>query len=115
MKIEIKNRYTDEVLFSHDCEYNTIAKTLKEGLKQEAGLKWANLKGAYLKGTGLYQFVGFGSAARWTTLDTINQKVICGCFYGTLEEFKAKVNKTHGDNFHGITYRYVIELMEKIL
>jgi len=130
MKIEIKTRYTNEVLFSHDCEDNTISKTLKEGLKKGANLEWANLKGAYLKGAnlewanlegaylkgaGLYQIVGVGSAARCTTLDTINNKIICGCFYGTLEEFKAKVNEKHGDNFHGKMYGFGIQYFENII
>lgn len=36
--------------------------------------------------------------------------VVCGCFSGTLEEFAAAVEKTHGDNEHGQAYRLAIEL-----
>jgi hypothetical protein len=36
MKIEIKNRYNKSILFSYECENNTILKTLLEGIKQGA-------------------------------------------------------------------------------
>lgn len=45
MLIEIKHRFAPVVLFSHDCENNTI------GLTVEAAFKvGANLDGAYLEG-----------------------------------------------------------------
>ena len=37
-------------------------------------------------------------------------EVSCGCFSGTLEQFEAKVNETHGNNKHGEEYRLAIEL-----
>ncbi len=37
-------------------------------------------------------------------------RVACGCFYGDLDEFAAKVQKTHGDNKHGKVYKKLIEL-----
>lgn len=37
-------------------------------------------------------------------------KVVCGCFYGTLDEFSQKVNQTHGDSFYGKCYQATIEL-----
>jgi len=46
----------------------------------------------------------FGSDANGSIL------VCCGCFYGTLEEFARKVEKTHGDNQFGKEYRAAIEL-----
>jgi len=58
----------------------------------------ANLEGANLKGTGLVQVVGLGSAGRCTTWDTINGKVYCGCFSGAFEEFEARVKDTHENN-----------------
>jgi hypothetical protein len=36
--------------------------------------------------------------------------VRCGCFAGTLEEFAAAVEKTHGANVHGQAYRLAIDL-----
>ena len=52
-KIEIKNRWTGEVIFSHECEDNSIAKTVKETLLVDANLGDANLGGAYLGGANL--------------------------------------------------------------
>lgn len=36
--------------------------------------------------------------------------VSCGCFYGTLEEFAARVNEVHGDNKYGREYKAFIEM-----
>lgn len=150
MKIEIKYRWTNEVLFSHDCEDNTILETLKEGLNngayldgadlegadlEGANLKGANLKGAnldgadlkgadlegaylegaYLLNTGLYQFVGFGSEARCTNLDTINNTVYCGCFKGSISEFEAQIKATHEGTMHFDMYMMVVTFMKNII
>ena len=50
MKIEIKNRFTLNVLFSYECEENTILKTVNEALKKDADLRSADLRGADLRG-----------------------------------------------------------------
>jgi hypothetical protein len=34
---------------------------------------------------------------------------VCGCFKGSLLEFEKKVEKTHGDNEHGIDYKNFIQ------
>lgn len=36
--------------------------------------------------------------------------VSCGCFYGDLDEFAAKVQETHGDNDHAKVYMLAIEM-----
>ncbi|MFR0666405.1 MAG: hypothetical protein ACLSIF_06700 [Faecalimonas umbilicata] len=36
----------------------------------------------------------------------------CGCFYGTLEEFRAKVKETHGETKIAKEYLMVADLME---
>ncbi|MDY5287631.1 MAG: hypothetical protein SPH11_07760 [Lentihominibacter sp.] len=36
--------------------------------------------------------------------------VMCGCFFGTIDEFAEQVEKTHGDNEHGRAYKLAIEL-----
>ena len=48
-KIEIKNRWTGEVIFSHECEDNTIAKTVMGAVRQPADLRSADLRYADLR------------------------------------------------------------------
>jgi hypothetical protein len=58
---------------------------------------------------------GFGSCFRNTTFFRCKDKyvrVTCGCFYGTIEEFKAKVKETHGESKLAIEYLKIAELME---
>jgi len=40
-------------------------------------------------------------------------RVSCGCFFGDLEAFAAKVQETHGDNRHGNVYRLAIEMAKQ--
>ena len=53
MKIEIKNRYTNAVLFTHDCPENTVKDTLLAALSARASLRGASLRGASLEGASL--------------------------------------------------------------
>ena len=48
-KIEIKDRFTGEVFFSHECEDNTIRKTVEQALKSYADLSYADLRSADLR------------------------------------------------------------------
>lgn len=41
--------------------------------------------------------------------------VRAGCFFGTLEEFKTKLNETHGGTIHETTYLMACELAVKLL
>ena len=50
-KIQIKHRWTGNVLFEHEC--TTILDCLKEAIKKGAGLRDAYLQGAYLRGAYL--------------------------------------------------------------
>jgi hypothetical protein len=52
-KIEIKNRFTGEIIFSHECEDNTIGKTVKQALKSSADLSSANISYAKLSSADL--------------------------------------------------------------
>jgi hypothetical protein len=38
--------------------------------------------------------------------------ISCGCFFGTLEEFAERVERTHGDNRYGREYRAIIEVIK---
>lgn len=54
-----------------------------------------------------------GSRNGFTTFFRCNDKciyVICGCFFGRIDEFAARVNAVHGDTKHGKAYRAAIEL-----
>lgn len=58
---------------------------------------------------------GFGSCQRNTTF--FKQKdgsigVRCGCFYGTIDEFRNKVKETHGESKLAKEYLMLADLME---
>ena len=58
---------------------------------------------------------GFGPKNRTTTFFVGKDKNIyvnCGRFYGTLEEFKNKIKKTHGDTYYAKEYLMIADLME---
>ena len=60
-------------------------------------------------------FQSFGSRYDTTTVfreKDGNLRVRCGCFNGTLEEFAAKVQLTHGDSKHGKVYKAIIEVIK---
>ena len=104
---------------------------LEDAYLEDADLEGANLRGAYLGGaylggaylggaylegahiydSGLYQFVGFGSVGRCVTYDSVNKKIIAGCFYGTLEQFSEAVEETHAYNKLGLQYQAIIDLI----
>ena len=51
-KIEIKDIYGN-VLFTHECEDNSVKKTVEEAVRQHVRLRGADLHGAYLGGADL--------------------------------------------------------------
>lgn len=69
---------------------------------------------AQVSGNADYLVIGpIGSRNDFTTFyrckDEITM-VVCGCFQGTIDEFSAKVAKTHGDNEHACAYNAAIQL-----
>ena len=57
----------------------------------------------------------FGSSNSTTTAFKTrdgNIGVRCGCFYGTLAEFREKVRKTHRDNDYAVEYLIIADLIE---
>ena len=54
IKIEIRNRWTGNVLFEYSSDGNTIAETLRKAVDSDANLRYANLRGANLRGANLY-------------------------------------------------------------
>lgn len=62
----------------------------------------------------LLQFGGFGSEQRTTYIYLTDQGIMvrCGCFFGSLEQFRAKVAETHGDNHFAQVYLKLADLAE---
>lgn len=89
---------------------------------RDAYLQGADLQGAYLQGAGLpngiYQIVGCGSYNRCTTYDSINDRVICGCWKdgggNHLESFKKRIETIYGDKGETPNAAYYIEYMAAI-
>ena len=77
----------------------------------DANLSDANLRGAAGK---ILSFGPIGSrqGITYVTKTERTVHVRCGCFYGTLEEFAAKVEKEHGDSQHGKSYKAAIEFIK---
>ena len=59
-------------------------------------------------------FSGFGRGSRTTTAfkTELSFSISCGCFSGTLEEFRAAISETHGDNKFGREYKLITDLIE---
>ncbi len=58
---------------------------------------------------------GYGRRCRITTFFRMKNDEIgvkCGCFYGTLDEFRKEVEKTHGDSDMGKEYQGLADLAE---
>ena len=82
----------------------------------DADLRGANLWDADLRGA-VGKILSFGpiGSRQGITYVTKTERTIhvrCGCFYGTLEEFAAKVEEEHGDSQHGKSYKAAIEFIK---
>ena len=71
---------------------------------------------AWVCGDADYAYAhGFGSEYRTTTFFRLKDGgvgVRCGCFYGTLQEFRDKVRETHGKTKKAREYLMLADLME---
>ena len=94
---------------------------LRDANLRGADLRDADLWGADLRGADLWGAAGkilsFGpiGSRQGITYVTKTERTIhvrCGCFYGTLEEFAAKVEEEHGDSQHGKSYKAAIEFIK---
>jgi len=90
-----------------------------------ANLAWANLAGANLARANLagakligerpvFQIGPIGSRCSYFVayLTDAGVKVKAGCFTGTLDEFRVKLQDTHDDNNHAEEYRAALTLIE---
>ncbi len=127
--IELKHRYTNEILSSG--KYGSVRDAVVAAARTGAELTGAYLRGAYLRGAGLtgakikddYElsgarpalFIGpIGSESRtitaWITADGL--RIEAGCFFGTRDEFTARLAKTHGSNGHAQEYTAALVLID---
>ena len=71
---------------------------------------------ALVCGDGDYAYAhGFGSVNRTTTFFRLKDGgvgVRCGCFYGTLPEFRDKIRETHGETKKAQEYLMLADLMK---
>jgi len=142
MKIEIKCRFTGSVLFEHDAKNNSIKLSVIAAVEKKislrgaylsgADLSGADLSGAYLSGADLsgaklkddleiddvprpiLYFGPLGSDAREMIAFSTNKgiRIQTGCFFGTVDEFKAALSKKHADNEHGQEYAAALAMIE---
>jgi len=77
-----------------------------------ADLSGANLSGAVSTNFSFLAVYGIGSANRQTLYIPEMDAVFCGCFKGTMKEFKAQVAKNAKDT-HLEAYNNAIEYLEK--
>ena len=128
--IQIKNRYTNAVLY--ECEAPDglgsglhIRYALGKATSSGVNLSGADLRGAYLSGADLsnkklignrpvLQIGPIGSRCDYLVACLTDSGVMvkAGCFFGTIAEFSDAVQKTHGDSDHGQEYRMAMLMIE---
>ena len=87
----------------------------KEGNLSHEGNAWVCGDASVCGDADIATISGFGSKYSTTTFfRTKNDEIAvkCGCFYGTLAEFREKVKETHGDNRYAKEYLMIADLME---
>ena len=94
MKIQIKNRYDGSIIFEHECENNTIKKTVKKAVRNKISLSGSNLRNSNLSGSIIPIF------SKWATGIIDTQIIKIGCkektikdwdlFFASEEEFDTK-------------------------
>lgn len=124
--IQIKHRYTGAVLFEHEVSDEQRASGLAMRVALEAACKvGASLAGAFLDGATLagatlvgarpiLQIGQIGSRSDYllSFITDAGVMVRVGCFFGTRDEFAARVESEHGDNVHGREYRAALVLID---
>lgn len=90
---------------------------LRHANLHHVNLHLANLEGAKLP-TGIYQIVGAGSCNRCTTYDSINDRVICGCWDDEkgnhLDSFARRIEEIYGTNGEKANPMFYTEYMSTV-
>ena len=107
--MEIKNRYTGEVIFSGD--YETMRLCIEAALSDGKNLRGSDLRGSDLRGSDLSgsDLSGVSGAVQWQAPggckricisvahgDKVMHKI--GCFWGDTDEAAAAIIKEYGEN-----------------
>lgn len=89
MKIEIKHRYSGEVLFSHEQENNSLKITLQLAVSKKINLSGSNLRGSNLSYANLGGSVGKSESLQIGKYRLVINEDICwgGCTKKTLQEW----------------------------
>jgi len=125
---EIKNRWTGAVL--HTGGGKSLRDVVAAAVCSGADLIGAYLRGADLRGADLrgakigdstlacerpvFQIGPIGSRDDYLVsyITEAGVMIRAGCFFGTLDAFRAAVAKTHGDTAHGREYAAAIVMIE---
>jgi len=125
MKQQIKNRYTNAVLFECDVPESHSGMAMRYAL-EKATQSGANLRDADLSGADLSdnsKIIGkrpgfiigpIGSRCDYLTsyMTDSGVKIQAGCFFGDLEKFESAVKETHGSKIHGKEYTAAIAMIK---
>jgi len=124
----IKHRYTGAVLYAGGGE--TLRDVVVAAVKSGADLRDADLSGVDLIGSDLrsadlsgsklvgerpiLQIGPLGSRSDYLVayLTDAGVMIVAGCFFGSLDQFRAACDKTHGDSIHGREYAAAIQMIE---
>ena len=86
----------------------------EENLSQ-SGNAWVSGNAEVKKDDDYMVIGGAGRYNRFTTFFKCRDKtikVVCGCFFGTIIEFRAKVKETHNGNKHEKVYLAMADMVE---
>ena len=140
MKYAIKHRYTDVVLYEADIPADTPSgmqcrAALEKATQAKVNLSYSDLSGSDLSGSDLsysdlsgaivrhQKLIGarpffhigpIGSrCAQFVSYITEAGLLLnAGCFWGTVDEFRAKLADEHGDNDHAKEYEMALLMIE---
>ena len=92
VKLQIKNKWTDSVLFEYEKEKNTIQETVVEAVRQGADLRGAYLQGADLRGAKIKTAAVFTGLYTYIVIPYITEqdekRIKMGCYDRSLSEWE---------------------------
>ena len=112
-------RFGEYCRFGADCRFGEecrFGKRCSFGENCRFGAE-CRFEGGHIAAPGypMLTFGGFGSANRTTYAFNCTDGIVirCGCFSGSLEEFRKKVRERHGNTPFAIEYLAVADLIER--